>query len=133
MDMSILVTVTFGLLILAIFVAFVRLVRGPSLPARVVALDLMGSLVVGFIAIYAVATDQPIFLDVAIVLALIGFLGTVAFAYFIEKGELPWQKAESDPALAGRDLHAAGGYRPGPDARRIYADAQQHQICHPWE
>jgi multicomponent Na+:H+ antiporter subunit F len=93
MDMSILITVTFGLLILAIFVAFVRLVRGPSLPARVVALDLMGSLVVGFIAIYAVATDQPIFLDVAIVLALIGFLGTVAFAYFIEKGELPWQKA----------------------------------------
>lgn len=91
--MSILVTITFGLLILAIFVAFVRLVRGPSLPARVVALDLMGSLVVGFIAIYAVATDQPIFLDVAIVLALIGFLGTVAFAYFIEKGELPWQKA----------------------------------------
>lgn len=91
--MSILITVTFGLLILAIFVAFVRLVRGPSLPARVVALDLMGSLVVGFIAIYAVATDQPIFLDVAIVLALIGFLGTVAFAYFIEKGELPWQKA----------------------------------------
>lgn len=90
--MSILVTITFGLLILAIFVAFVRLVRGPSLPARVVALDLMGSLVVGFIAIYAVATDQPIFLDVAIVLALIGFLGTVAFAYFIEKGELPWQK-----------------------------------------
>lgn len=93
MDMSILINITFGLLILAIFVAFVRLVRGPSLPARVVALDLMGSLVVGFIAIYAVATDQPIFLDVAIVLALIGFLGTVAFAYFIEKGELPWQKA----------------------------------------
>lgn len=91
--MSILINITFGLLILAIFVAFVRLVRGPSLPARVVALDLMGSLVVGFIAIYAVATDQPIFLDVAIVLALIGFLGTVAFAYFIEKGELPWQKA----------------------------------------
>lgn len=91
--MSILITITFGLLTLAIFVAFIRLVRGPSLPARVVALDLMGSLVVGIIAVYAVATEQPIFLDVAIVLALIGFLGTVAFAYFIEKGELPWQKA----------------------------------------
>lgn len=91
--MSILITITFGLLTLAIFGAFIRLVRGPSLPARVVALDLMGSLVVGIIAVYAVATEQPIFLDVAIVLALIGFLGTVAFAYFIEKGELPWQKA----------------------------------------
>jgi multicomponent Na+:H+ antiporter subunit F len=54
---------------------------------------MMGSLAVGIIAVYSVATGQPIFLDVAIVLALIGFLGTVAFAYYIEKGELPWPKA----------------------------------------
>ena len=53
---------------------------------------MMGSLAVGIIAVYSVATRQPIFLDVAIVLALIGFLGTVAFAYYIEKGELPWPK-----------------------------------------
>lgn len=91
--MSILINITFGFLIAAMFVAFIRLVRGPSLPARVVALDLMGSLAVGIIAVYSVATKQAIFLDVAIVLALIGFLGTVAFAYFVEKGDLPWRKA----------------------------------------
>lgn len=91
--MNLLIQVTFGLLIVAMFVAFIRLVRGPSLPARVVALDLMGSLAVGVIAVYSVETKQAIFLDVAIVLALIGFLGTVAFAYFVEKGELPWRKA----------------------------------------
>lgn len=91
--MSILVNITFGFLIAAMIVAFIRLVRGPSLPARVVALDLMGSLAVGIIAVYSVATKQAIFLDVAIVLALIGFLGTVAFAYFVEKGDLPWRKA----------------------------------------
>lgn len=91
--MPLLVNVTFGLLIIAMFLSFVRLVRGPSLPARVVALDMMGVLSVGMIAVYAVATEQPIFLDVAIVLALIGFLGTVAFAYFIEKGELPWRRS----------------------------------------
>ncbi len=91
--MNLLIQVTFGLLIAAMFVSFIRLVRGPSLPARVVALDLMGSLAVGVIAVYSVATEQAIFLDVAIVLALIGFLGTVAFAYFVEKGELPWRKA----------------------------------------
>ena len=91
--MNILINITFGFLIIAMFVAFVRLVRGPSLPARVVALDLMGSLSVGIIAVYSVATQQAIFLDVAIVLALIGFLGTVAFAYFVEKGDLPWRKA----------------------------------------
>jgi len=91
--MDILTTVILDLLIVALFVALVRLVLGPSLPARVVALDLMGILAVGMISVYAVATAQPIFLDVAVVLALIGFLGTVAFAYFVEKGELPWRRA----------------------------------------
>jgi multicomponent Na+:H+ antiporter subunit F len=90
--MNILITITFGLLILSMFIVFVRLVRGPSLPARVVALDMMAALTVGIIAVYSVATRQPIFLDVAIVLALIGFLGTVAFAHFVEKGNLPWRK-----------------------------------------
>lgn len=90
--MNILINITLGLLVLAMFIAFVRLVRGPSLPARVVALDMMGALAVGIIAVYAVTTGQPIFLDVASVLALIGFLGTVAFAHFVEKGDLSWRK-----------------------------------------
>ena len=90
--MNFLINITLSILIMAMFLAFLRLVRGPSLPARVVALDMMGSLAVGVIAVYSVATRQPIFLDVAIALALIGFLGTVAFGYYIEKGELPWPK-----------------------------------------
>lgn len=81
------------LLSVAILLAFSRLTRGPSLADRVVALDLITSLVVGVIAIYSVATAEPIFLDIALVLALITFLGTVAFARFIEKGELPWRKS----------------------------------------
>ena len=72
-----------GLVGLAMFLAFVRLVRGPTLPDRVVALDLMGVLAVGMIAAYAVATDQPVLLDPATVLALVGFLGTVAFARYL--------------------------------------------------
>ena len=75
------------------FLAFVRLVVGPSLPMRVVALDLVASLSVGMICTYAGVTNQPVYIDVAIVLALIAFLGTVAFAYFIEKGELPWRRS----------------------------------------
>jgi multicomponent Na+:H+ antiporter subunit F len=91
--MNILINISLSILILAMFLAFVRLVRCPSLPARVVALDMMGSLAVGIIAVYSVATRQPIFLDVAIALTLVGFLGTVAFASYIEKGELRWPKA----------------------------------------
>ncbi|MEJ2556898.1 MAG: cation:proton antiporter [Anaerolineae bacterium] len=69
----------------AVILAFSRLVRGPSLPDRVVALDLMAMLGIGMIAVYAIATEQPVFLDVASVLALVTFLGTVAFAYYVEK------------------------------------------------
>ena len=70
---------------LAMFLTFVRLVRGPTLPDRVVALDLMGVLAVGMLAAYAVATGQPGLMDPAAVLALVGFLGTVAFARYLER------------------------------------------------
>ena len=68
-----------------IIIAFVRLVRGPSLPDRVIALDLMATLIIAISAAYAVVTDQPAYLDVAIVLALITFQGTVAFAYYLNR------------------------------------------------
>jgi len=70
---------------LALFLTFFRLVRGPTLPDRVVALDLIGVLAVGMIAANAVATEQPVLIDPAAVLALVGFLGTVAFARYLER------------------------------------------------
>ena len=73
------------LLTVAVVLAFVRLVRGPSLADRVVALDLMATLVMGIIAVYAIATNAAVLLDLAIVLALLSFLGTVAFARYVEK------------------------------------------------
>ncbi len=82
-----------GLLSVALLLALVRLILGPSLPDRVVALDLIATLAVGFTALYAVLSQQALFLDLALVLALIAFLGTIAFAYFIEKGELPWHRS----------------------------------------
>lgn len=65
--------------------AFIRLARGPYLPDRVIALDLISVLAMGFIVAYAVRFNQPNFIDVAIILAIISFLGTVAFAYYLER------------------------------------------------
>ena len=65
--------------------AFIRLARGPYLPDRVIALDLISILAMGFIVAYAVRFNQASFLDVAIILAIISFLGTVAFAYYLER------------------------------------------------
>ncbi len=70
---------------LAIILSLVRLLRGPKIPDRIVSLDSMVTLGMGVIAVYAIATEQAVFLDVATVLALISFLGTIAFATYLQR------------------------------------------------
>jgi multicomponent Na+:H+ antiporter subunit F len=77
--------VVLAILLVGLFLAFARLVRGPSLPDRVIALDLIAVTSAAFIAVYAIDSGQPVFLDAAIVLGLITFLGTVAFARYVER------------------------------------------------
>jgi len=79
------VGIVLPVLAVTVVLAFVRLARGPSLPDRVVALDLLATVGISIIAVYAVATNQPVVLDVAVVVALLSFLGTIAFAYYIER------------------------------------------------
>ncbi len=74
------------ILVAGMFLAFIRLAIGPSLPDRVVAFDAMAVMAVGALVLVAIGTDQPLFLDVALALALITFLGTVALAISLEKG-----------------------------------------------
>lgn len=64
-----------------------RLLRGPSLADRVVSLDLIGALTIGGVTVTAVVTDQAVLLRPAVVIALVGFFGTVAFAMYLEKRE----------------------------------------------
>ncbi|MBS0003317.1 MAG: pH regulation protein F [Thioalkalivibrio sp.] len=80
------IIVSYALLSLALLLGFIRLVLGPSLPDRVVALELLASLTVGFIAVSVVASGRAPFLDVAMVLALTAFLAAVGFARYLEKG-----------------------------------------------
>ncbi|MCA9982859.1 MAG: pesticidal protein Cry22Aa [Anaerolineales bacterium] len=65
--------------------ALIRLWLGPSLPDRVVASDLLATVVIAIIAVYGLATGQAALLDAALVVALLSFLGTVAFAHFIDR------------------------------------------------
>jgi multicomponent Na+:H+ antiporter subunit F len=78
--------ITLATLGIALLVSVVRLVKGPSLPDRIVAMDLVGVLVVGFIVVLAAWTGVQATLDAAIVIALIGFLGTIAYASYVERG-----------------------------------------------
>lgn len=71
------------LLFAALIFTFIRLYKGPSLSDRVIALDLLSSIAIAIAAIYAIVTGHAVFLDVATVVALISFLGTIAFARYI--------------------------------------------------
>jgi len=85
--LSITAGVSLTIVAIALLLGFVRVVRGPSLPDRVMALDMIGLASVSVIVLVAIISDQPILLDAAIALALISFLGTLAFARFIERRE----------------------------------------------
>lgn len=70
---------------ISIVLIFIRLFIGPSLPDRVIALDLLVTISIGIISAYSMLYTQPAFMDVTIILALLAFLSTVAFAYYYEK------------------------------------------------
>ncbi|WP_178983447.1 cation:proton antiporter [Winogradskyella helgolandensis] len=73
------------ILAISILLLFIRFMIGPSIVDRVIALDLLITTSVGIITVYSIVYDQPTFLDIAMILALIAFLGTVAFSYYLEK------------------------------------------------
>lgn len=83
--MTLLTSVLFGLLAVSAALCLVRLLRGTSLPDRIVALDTMLVLVVCGIAIGAVRSGSGVFLDVMVVASLLGFTGTALVARFIER------------------------------------------------
>lgn len=88
--MTPLLLVAIGIVTVAFFLAFVRLLMGPSLPDRVVAMDLMATVGSGGISLYAMVTNHYLLMDVVMVVSLVYFLGTIAFAYYLEKeGETP--------------------------------------------
>lgn len=69
----------------ALLLTVVRLLRGPSLPDRVIALDMSAYLTIGFSAMAALTTNHSGYITVALALGLFVFLGTIAFARYLER------------------------------------------------
>jgi multicomponent Na+:H+ antiporter subunit F len=88
--------VSFVLIALSLGIAFVRMVLGPTMADRVVALDMMTTLIIAVCGVVAVQTSATAFLDVAIVLALVGFLATVALARYKERRDPDENGAQAD-------------------------------------
>ncbi|ELY94724.1 MULTISPECIES: monovalent cation/H+ antiporter complex subunit F [Natrialba] len=65
-----------------------RVVQGPTTPDRVVALDAIATNVVAIAVLFALQTGRGLFITVSLVLAIIGFIATVAVAKFVTEGEI---------------------------------------------
>ena len=88
------VDAAFVMVMAAIGLGFYRIAKGPTLADRVVALDMMTVTIMAFCGLYAILSGADAFLDVAIVVALVGFLATVALARFAERSMLRRKREE---------------------------------------
>jgi multicomponent Na+:H+ antiporter subunit F len=77
-----------GALILAAVMAIIRVIKGPTAPDRVVGLDTINTLVIVSMVVFGIATNSVIYIDVAIVYALLSFISTLFIAKYLEGGEI---------------------------------------------
>lgn len=97
---------SFALIVLALSLLLTvwRAIKGPTLPDRIVALDMLVAIAIGFIAALALKTGFYLYIDIAISLGLVGFLATVALARFVlSRGRTEAAEArEALPNVGGR-------------------------------
>lgn len=77
---------------LTIAIAVFRIIRGPSMPDRVLALDVIGVNLIASIAVISVILNTKAFLEAILILGILSFIGTIAFSKFIERGVIVERK-----------------------------------------
>ena len=80
--------IVLGILLLAAIMAIIRVIKGPTAPDRVVGLDTINTLIVVGMVVFGIATSSVIYIDVAIVYALLSFISTLFIAKYLEGGEI---------------------------------------------
>ena len=80
--------ITLAMVALSIALCFVRLVAGPSLPDRILALDTLAVNAVAFVAVFGIRMRTAIYFEVALLIAMMGFVGTVALAKYLLRGDI---------------------------------------------
>lgn len=80
---------------ISLLLCFVRLYLGPNPPNRTVAFDAIAIHAVGIMALFTMIYDSPALFDAAIIIAVLGFVGTIMFARYMERADLQdWERDE---------------------------------------
>lgn len=86
--LNIAVLVSLSMLLLAMVLALVRLLRGPSVPDRVLALDTVFINTVGVVLVLGIWLETNIYFEAVLIIAMMGFIGTCALAKYVLRGDL---------------------------------------------
>lgn len=79
--------VVLGALLLCVIMAIIRVMKGPTAPDRVVGLDTINTIVIVGMVVFGAAFNEVIYIDVAIVYALLSFISTLFIAKYLEGGK----------------------------------------------
>jgi len=79
--------IVFLALLLCSIMAIIRVIRGPTAPDRIVGLDTINTIVIVLMVVFGAAFNEVIYIDVAIVYALLSFISTLFIAKYLEGGE----------------------------------------------
>ncbi|PSR03412.1 MAG: hypothetical protein BRD47_00490 [Bacteroidetes bacterium QS_8_68_28] len=121
------VYVSLAVLSLAVLVAFGRVLKGPSLPDRVVAIDYVSYVTMGFLGTYAILSGREAYVDAALVLGLLAFIGTIALARYVEGRSGTQQHAGAYGAgefRAGAHVGGMRGRREGRSDQQVHTGEQ---------
>jgi len=88
------ITTSLVLFSITISIAVLRIILGPSMPDRVIALDMIGVNLIAMIAVVSIILKTKAFLEVILILGILSFIGTIAFSKSIERGVIVERKRD---------------------------------------
>lgn len=92
--MDLLLKISLVLFALTIAISFFRIIKGPSMPDRVVGLDMIGINLLSMVAAISMLFETKAYLEVILILGILSFVGTIAFSRFLERGVIIGSKSK---------------------------------------
>jgi multicomponent K+:H+ antiporter subunit F len=86
--LEIVIPIALGALSLALLLSFYRLLAGPDLPDRILALDSLYTISIALLIVFGIHFDSALYFEIALLIAILGFAGTVAFAKYLLHGDI---------------------------------------------
>jgi len=86
--------IALALFMIAIALHVIRIIKGPTMPDRAIALDTIGVNLISSMAIVSILFETTAFLEAILILGILAFIGTIAFSKFIERGVIIERKSD---------------------------------------